>query len=85
MGIRDNSKKIIERILKQAVESGDIRVAINVSYDELAVDLDVKTANYCKVCLQYLEQKKLIQIEPGENSNLIFLTANVSAIDFFEA
>ena len=84
MEIRENAKRIVVRILKQAVKSGSLNTAINASYDELAAELDNKNPNYCKVCVQYLERKKLIEVDPDENSNWVFLRATAAAIDFLE-
>lgn len=85
MEILEYSKKIIERILNQAVKSGDLNTAIRVSYDELAAEMNEKNANYCKVCVQYLQKKNLIQVEDEKGSNQVYLTATASAIDFLES
>lgn len=76
-GIRAKSKDMLLHLVTKASDSGDLYKAIQMkkSYSDWG-----ESSTY--VCLQYLEGKNLIQVEPKDDFYLIRLTAE--AVDFAE-
>lgn len=83
MGIYEGSKKIIRRVLDQAIKSGSLLVSIKTTYSKLAEELGLESENFCKVCIDYLSRKKYVEIKHSPDKE-IFLSITIEAIDFLE-
>ena len=57
MSIREDSKKIVQTLLNTAVEQGDLRIDYQVNWNQMAHELGLASANYCKICFMYLSDK----------------------------
>lgn len=71
-------------MLEQVISLGDLDANLGIRYDELAVILNLKDENYCRVCCQYLDDLHYIHILDNDNgTRLVHLKAK--GIDFLES
>ena len=81
--IKDNSKKIIQYLLDQAISCGDLEALFLVQYDTLAKELCLENEKLCRVCCQYLNRLGYINIIDNDGVRLARLTPK--GIDFLES
>jgi len=79
--IKDNSKKVIQYLLDQAISCGDLEALFLIRYDTLAEELHLENEKLCRVCCQYLD--RLGYIDNDDGGRLTRLTAK--GIDFLES
>lgn len=82
MTIREDAKAIIDYMLTEAVNHGDLKHRMKIQGNEVAMALDFNGSNRFQVCLQYLAEKGLIISEKTNETHYLTLTA--AAIDFLE-
>ena len=83
MGIRENSKKIVQYYLDQVIKQGNLHTRFLVQFDVLANALSLESAEYCRVCCQYLLQKGCLKVFE-ESADARSIELHSSAIDFLE-
>lgn len=83
MGIRKDSKKIINYYLAAAIDRGELSDRFLIQYDELAKALDLQNEKYCRICCTYLRDMGYINIYTNEDGR--YLSLRSTAIDFLEA
>lgn len=82
--IKDNSKKVIQYLLDQAISYGDLEAILSIQYDTLAKELRLDSEKLCRICCQYLDQLGYISIISNEDGvRSVRLTAK--GIDFLES
>lgn len=82
LAIREGAKAIVNYMIKEAVEHGNLKHRIKIQENEVAIELDFDKSKRFKVCLQYLAEKGLITVETVNETHYLTLTA--AAIDFLE-
>lgn len=80
--IRDGSKAIIQYVLGEAVNSGNLKNSVAVKDNELAEKLGFDKSKRFAVCVQYLVEKGLIS--SAKTDDVRHLTLTAAAIDFLE-
>lgn len=90
MNIREDSKKIIQFFLKQAIKCGDLRREFLFQYDDLSVKMNLQDGNYCRVCCQYLNELGYIHLyscasESNPDCKDMEIRIEARAIDFLES
>lgn len=78
MDIREDSKKIIRMLLTTAVNQGNLMIDFTIDFGKIAQELELKDANYCRVCFMYLSGKDLIALNKARG----YVHINAAAIDF---
>ena len=82
MKICQDSKKIIEDRLNEAVKKGDLLRDTTINDTEFTKILGFESEKYLIVCIQYLKEKHLITSRKEADQRHLSLCAN--AIDFLE-
>lgn len=81
MDYKGDCRKIVERVLMQAVMHGSYGASITADYESIAKELNLESENYCKICVQYLVFKNYLRLETDKDGSQ-YLSASESAIDF---
>lgn len=82
MKIREESKKIVQYLLDEAINHGNLHREIVLKNEDLAKNLGFESTEHLKVCIQYLSEKEIVAVSKVNNERRMSLTAN--AIDFIE-
>ena len=83
MNIREDAKKIVRYLLKQAEENDNLFWESETTYGELAEDSGIGGAKRCHICVQYLKRRDFVKADAEGGTVLIRLEA--AAVDFLEA
>ena len=86
MNIRNDSVKVLQYALNQALELGDIYDNRNISPTALADELGMPNEGYCRICCQYLSGKGLLKYRRYEDpeDTHILLSITAAGIDALE-
>jgi|GEM_PF-4027202 len=83
--IKDNSKKIIQYLLDQAISCGDLEALFLIQYDTLAKELRLENGKLCRVCCQYLDRLGYINIVDNDDGGGRLTRLTARGIDFLES
>lgn len=81
MRIQEDAIRIAKYLMEHFVSAGELHHAsIVVTYDEIVSALDLPSASYCRVCVQYLQERGIFEFEDNKYG-CVEIYANAGTVD----
>lgn len=84
MSIREDSKKIIQFLLRRAIEHGTMQDRLAITFEALANETHLENEKYCRICCEYLSDLGCIKMGGCDSTSGPSFVLNGQAIDFLE-